>query len=224
MRSKTCGVAWTAAAIAVSFAAYCSAEIPSFDATIEAIAQETRGQQEVELAVRVVDPDGKPVSNAKVTPWALRSSQGHGWWRMDDKRSGVDPRDVLTDAEGNAAVRYPYFRDLQERIRTTSVSLQIDHPDFAYTGDLHIDAPLETPGPYVVTLIAGIPLEIHPKLDGDSTDLDHVFALWSDGRSWQAGAAPTKVASRCEQRPAGQARWRAGNALQPDHGLHTRGG
>ncbi len=33
-------------------------------------------QQMLKLPVRVVDPDGKPVANAKVTPWALRSSQG----------------------------------------------------------------------------------------------------------------------------------------------------
>ncbi len=45
-------------------------------------------QQMLELPVRVVDSDGKPVSGARVTPWALRSSQGHGWWKDKDKGAG----------------------------------------------------------------------------------------------------------------------------------------
>ena len=39
----------------------------------------------LKLPVRVVDADGKPMANAKVTPWALRSSQGHGPWDENDK-------------------------------------------------------------------------------------------------------------------------------------------
>ena len=146
----------------------------------------------VKLPVRVVDADGNPVVKVKVAPWALRSSQGHGWWRKGDDRAGVDPKEAFTDEAGNAVVLYPYFRDRTERIRTTSVSLQVDHPDFAYVDDLHIDVPLETTDPHVIKLAAGVPCEVRPTLNGKSANLDNLFALWSDGRSWQPGSAPQK--------------------------------
>jgi hypothetical protein len=50
-------------------------------------------QEELELPVRVVSPDGQPVAKAKVTPWALRSSLGHGPWRDHPKeRAGFGPK------------------------------------------------------------------------------------------------------------------------------------
>ena len=51
-----------------------------------AAQEQTPGQQMLKLPVRVVDADGKPVANAKIIPWALRSSQGHGTWSENDKR------------------------------------------------------------------------------------------------------------------------------------------
>ena len=127
-------------------------EKPSFDTDSGAFAEMTGEQEMLELPVRVVDADGEPVARAKVTPWALRSSQGHGWWREADERAGVGPRDVFTRKDGTAAVHYPRYRDIEERIRTTSVSVFIDHPDFAYVDSLHIDVPLETNEPHEVEL------------------------------------------------------------------------
>jgi beta-lactamase regulating signal transducer with metallopeptidase domain len=143
------------------------------------------GQQMLELPVRVIDADGKPVANAKVTPWALRSSQGHGPWQKDDKRVGVGPKDVISGEDGTAAVLYPYYDDVQEQIRTLAVSLFVDHPQFAYVGGLHIDVPLESKGPYEIKLTRGVPVEIRPLIDGKRTSLDDVFLFWSDGRSWR---------------------------------------
>ncbi|MEX2115078.1 MAG: hypothetical protein WD845_17925, partial [Pirellulales bacterium] len=199
MNRQIGGMAWGVVAIAVSFVAHGSAEPPNIDLYPTATA---RGQQVLELAVLVVDTSGKPVAQAKVTPWALRSSQGHGWWRKGDERAAVGPEDFFTDAAGNATVLYPYYRDLDEQIRTTSVSLQVDHPDFAYVDGLHIDVPLEADGPHVVELVAGAQLEIRPLLDGDSADLDDVFVLWSDGRSWKPGAAPMRLADGALRIPA----------------------
>ena len=136
---------------------------------------------------------GKPVAKAKVTPWAFRSSQGHGWWRKGDEEAGVGPTDVLTDKDGNATVLYPKYRDVQEQIRTLAVSLSIDHADFAYIDAEHIDVPLETKGPYEIKLAGGVPLEIRPLLDNKPADLEDLFALWSDGRSWRPGAAAEKL-------------------------------
>ena len=146
---------------------------------------ESGKQQMLELAIRVVDKRGNPIPEAKITPWALRSSQGHGWWGKDDERAKVSPKEVRTDANGRAVVLYPRYHDSHEQTNTLSVSLSVDHQSFAYTDDLHIDVPLETSGPYVVTLSAGVPLEIRALIEGQLAKLDHVFALWSDGRSWQ---------------------------------------
>ena len=74
---------------------------PAEPVTLTPAAQEqTPRQQMLKLPVRVVDADGKPVANAKITPWALRSSQGHGLWNINDKRSGVGPKEVVTAEDG----------------------------------------------------------------------------------------------------------------------------
>jgi hypothetical protein len=139
--------------------------------------------------VRVVDADGKPVAGAKITPWALRSSQGHGLWRADDKWAGLGPKEVVTDEGGAADVAYPYYRDYQEQIRTTSVSLFVDHPEYAYVDHLHVDVPLQTDGSYKVVLTRGVSLEIRPLIDKKPADMANLYAMWSDGRSWRHGAA-----------------------------------
>ena len=105
--------------------------------------------------VVAVDADGEPVACAKVTPWGLRSSQGHGLWLADDKRSGVGPQDAATDDSGVAVVRYPVIRSLKEQVKTNGVSVFVDHPDFARSGDVHVDVPLETMGSHEVRLARG---------------------------------------------------------------------
>jgi hypothetical protein len=146
----------------------------------------------LELPVRVVDEDGKPVAKAKITPWALRSSQGHGHWQQNDKRAQQGPQKVLTDDDGFATVEYPQLRDVQEAVRTLAVSLQVDHPDFAFADDLHVDVPLESEPPYLIELTKGGSVTVRPMDDGSPTT-DEVFALWSDGRSWLPGAALKKL-------------------------------
>ncbi len=89
-----------------------------------------------ELPIRVVNSDNQPVSGAVVTPWALRSSQGHGLWSdSEDDRAEVQPKPTTTDENGLAIVHYPYFRDLEEGIRTLSVSLFVDHRKYAFSSD-----------------------------------------------------------------------------------------
>ena len=150
--------------------------------------------QMLKLPLRVVDPDGKPVAGAKVTPWALRSGQGHGPWEKDDKRADVGPKEVVTGKDGNATILYPRYRGRKEQIRTTAVSLFVDHPKFAYVSDLHINVPLEKKGPYEIKLTRGVPVEIRPLIDGRPTGLDNVYLFWSDGRSWLKDKTPEKTA------------------------------
>ena len=202
MGHKRSWIVCGAVAIGIALAAHSAAQTPNLDAVSAALSELTGGQQMLELKVRVVDADGKPVAQAKVTPWALRSSQGHGWWREGDKAAGVGPKPVVTDEDGSAVVLYPNYRNVEERIRTTSVSLFVDHPDFAYIGDLHIDVPIESGEPYEIKLAAGVPVEIRPLIDGKPTRLDDVFAFWSDGRSWIPGSMPEKTADGTLRIPA----------------------
>jgi hypothetical protein len=143
------------------------------------------GQQMLKLPVRVVDEDGEPVAGAKVIPWALRSGQGHGWWSQGDEGSGVDPAEVETDSEGRAEVTYPRYRDVEEHVTTLSVSLFIDHPDFGFIDRLHVDVPLADDGSHEVRLQRGVRPVVRPLIDGKPADLDSIYAMWSDGRSWR---------------------------------------
>jgi hypothetical protein len=174
----------------------------SADAEHEALPVVDGVQQEwLEVRVRVVDADGEPVAKAKVTPWALRSSQGHGLWLADDKRSGVGPQDAATDDSGVAVVRYPAIRSLKEQVKTNGVSVFVDHPDFARSGDVHVDVPLETMGSHEVKLARGVRLEVRPIVDGKPAPLDNLHAFWSDGRAWLPGAAPEKTPQGTLQLP-----------------------
>jgi hypothetical protein len=186
------------AAIIASLATAVQAAPPILDKAVEEVIEMARGQQILALTVRVVDQDERPIARAKLSPWALQSSQGHGGWKKEDKESKVSPEDVMSDADGLATLRYPKYRSLQERIGTIGVSIAADHPEFAYDSDIHIDVPLEGDDPYVVRLKRGVPLEVRPTRDG-AADLENVFALWSDDRSWKPGVA-------LEQLPGGMLR------------------
>lgn len=135
------------------------------------------------LRLHVVDDDGKPIAGARVTPWALGSSQDHEWWSENDKRAQVGPATTTTDVDGNTDVAWREFYLLKERIKTTIVSLQIDHPDFAYVDALHIDVPLPDAERRIVPLKRGVPIDVRPVLKDPALELKEIGYLWSDGRS-----------------------------------------
>jgi len=143
-------------------------------------------QELLPLAVRVVDPDGKPVAGAKVIPWALRSSQGHGWWKSDGQGDN-GPTKTTTDVDGRAMVVYPKYRYLDERIQTIEVTISIDHPDFVYISHEFINVPRQGAEPHEVKLARGATLEVEPIQDGKPAPLEGLHVLWSDARSWQPG-------------------------------------
>ncbi len=193
------------AAIALAMMAGVAVPLAMLRAADEKPAEKSEpadGQQMLKLPVRVVDGDGKPVAGAKIIPWALRSSQGHGWWNDNDKGAGVGPKEVVTREDGTATVLYPCYREVQEQVRTLAVSLYVDHPEFAFVDDLHIDVPLDSKGPYEVKLQSGVPVEIRPLIDGKAISLDSVFLFWSDGRSWRKGPASEKSADGSLRIPA----------------------
>ncbi|MCA9031854.1 MAG: hypothetical protein KDA66_13655, partial [Planctomycetaceae bacterium] len=55
-----------------------------------------------ELTIQIVDEKGSPVADVKVTPWALGSRLGHGWWR--EERFGK-PETKVSDENGKLAVK-----------------------------------------------------------------------------------------------------------------------
>ena len=191
MGRKHSAVAMMAIAIAASLTYRCLAAPPGLSSANEEVDKLTGV---AEFKVRVVDADGRPVSKAKVTPWALRSSQGHGLWLKDDKYCDLSPSDTWTDTTGITTATYPYFRDRDEQIRTTQVSLRVDHPDFALAGDVHVDVPLTTTEAHEIKLAIGATAEVRPLLDGKVARHENLLTLWSDGRSWQPGFAPQRSA------------------------------
>lgn len=136
--------------------------------------------------LRVFDSEHQPVSNAQVRPWALQSGQGHGRWEKS-YRTESQPETTITDARGQTTVAYPYFEDVVEGVRTIGVSIYVDHPDHAFLNSIHIDVPLETDTPYEVVLEKGIPVTLHPTIDGEPIGTDDLYAYWSEGRCWLDG-------------------------------------
>ena len=81
-------------------------------ACVTVIAFPLRGDEPIEVAdrlildVRVVDPDGHPVPDARITPWIIHSSRTRGLWRED--LHGAPP-EVITDQDGLTRLPYPAF-------------------------------------------------------------------------------------------------------------------
>ncbi|MEN0112008.1 MAG: hypothetical protein AAF805_14910, partial [Planctomycetota bacterium] len=183
-----CGVACVSVAVAASLVTLSPAE---FERGV-ALPDDPEPTRVERLAVRVVDESGEPIAGARVKPWALRSSQGHGDWRKDPKKpESLGPEEVVTDAAGEATVRYPYFRNPDERVRTIQVSLRVDHPDYAYVGDRHIDVPMKS-SPHVIEMKAGARVRLSVTLDGEPIDTQGVYALASgSGRAETRRAGAT---------------------------------
>lgn len=153
------------------------------------------------LPIWVVDPDGKPVAGAVVVPWALRCSQGHGPWHVGGFGDS-DPPTLTTGANGRADVPYPRYALASERVHTTGVTLSIDHKDFVYVGDEHVDVPIEEPNPHLVTLERGARVEIIPMENGQPAPPEGLYAMCSDGRVWTPGVWPTITADGALRLPA----------------------
>lgn len=158
----------------------------------EAIA----GQLIKELAIQVVDDDGNPIAGAKVNPWALQSSQGHGGWADNlGNRTKMLPEAVLTGQDGMATIKYPFYGDVTERVRTTGVSITVSHPHFTAPEDsIHInDLPRDDSEVYKVELKKGVVLKLLPTINGKPAVMDNLFTMWSETRSHSARAKPEKT-------------------------------
>src|SRR5512140_2814423 len=121
--------------------------------------------------LRVVDPSGKPVSGAVITPQGLRSKPGpykSGWFMWRPERHGAaTPR--TTDRDGYARVAYPRY--VFERIETGVLCLSVDHADFVPARPEcvmdtapSLGAPWRLWLDYIVSRIQHKTLVVHPDL------------------------------------------------------------
>lgn len=148
-----------------------------------ATAERHGGQLEKFLVIKLVDTDGQPIAHAEVTPWALRSSQGHGRWDdADNDRAEMPPRSVKTNDLGIATVAYPFYRDAKEKTRTFAVSLNLKHPRYAARESLHIDVPIQDAASATATMQKVASLKIIATVeDGtgrlEKTDIEELFVI-----------------------------------------------
>lgn len=136
------------------------------------------------ISVQVLDPEGQPVPDAVVIPWAIRSARGHGLWHPGEDPKQKPPK-FRTDAQGLAQVSYPVFHEAAEQIKVSQVSLSLNHPQFVFSAYENVAVPRETDPPHVIHLQRGGVLELLPALDGrellDPPDAT-LHVLSSDGR------------------------------------------
>jgi len=156
-----------------------SAENPP--ALIEAVSQ-----QMLTFPMVVKDADGKPVADAVLKPWAVRSSQGHGMWR-EGPAGEPGPQESTTDADGMATITYPKYHSVGEQVAVTAVTVSIDHPDHPHVSHEDVTVPTTSTEPHVASLPSGAAIEVTVNLDGKPINDKNIRAMWSGGRNFYGG-------------------------------------
>lgn len=163
------------------------------------LAQINGGQLAKTFEVEVVDDGGQPIAGVTVTPWALRSSQGHGRWSdKGDAPSGMNPQASTTDQHGAAKVRYPFYNDAAEQTRTFSVSLSVLHPKFASDHSIHIDVPLTDGKPYRITMRRAASVAFIPQCETEAVSIEQFFLVSSDPSNSERYPSMVRHADRLE--------------------------
>ena len=117
-----------------------SVSVAIFCSTV-ATAQDAKPEKRIDpppemlsLEVLVTDPDGNPVEEAVVKPFAMRTKAEPGsHWSWIPERHGEQPK-VTTNADGIAVIPFPKYT--MEKIETGQVTLSIKHPEFIpFSGD-----------------------------------------------------------------------------------------
>ena len=128
-------------------------------------------QEKVEILtreVRVVDANGKPVTDAYVDCWLVNEKY---FWP-----SKLVPRvPVKTDKEGIAKFSYPKDFSLLESTTIESVKLSVSHADFT-NKDVVVPVPGKEGKPFEIAIDAGTDLTIH-AVDEDGEPVKQPFAV-----------------------------------------------
>ena len=151
-------------------------------------------QKLLEFELFVQNAGGAPVEGAKVKPWALRSSQGHGVWQANEGTGKTEPETVTTDATGKATISYPKYANVSEHIVTTAVTVSVDHADHPYVS--HEDVTVPTEKTHTMSLPVGAAVEVAITIDGKPAADDAVAAVTTGGRGWmKPGLDTSRTAS-----------------------------
>lgn len=172
-------------------------------------------QQLLRFDVLVVDPDGQPAPGARVVPWALRSSLGHGHWRPEDDTTSQPPEST-TDDDGRAEVSYPRYARVAERVRPTQVTLSVDHPEYAYISHHNVDVTTPPAKAVVIELQRGAPVEIVPLENGRPAETEGLHVVWSDERFFAGASRVTAGAGGTLRVPPMEAGERAALVVRLD--------
>lgn len=201
MALETFRLARTTFALALAFATP-SAMKADEPARGDKTAQADAATEVRQFSVQVVDDKGQPVPEAKVTPWAIRSSLGHGGWSEEYPRFTVLPKSILTNDDGIAVVDYLVYHDPAERVLATAISVSVDHARFGFIDIAEVNVPRAKEEPHKIALVPGVSIEVRPRIEGEQVDLDQIHAVWSDSRCWQAGTVPEKLPNGVLRFPA----------------------
>jgi hypothetical protein len=178
------------------------------DAFAELRAKMQGGQLVKTFDVKVQDEEGLPIENVTVSPWALRSSQGHGRWGEDDEFAEMSPIETKTNSNGVATIQYPFYRNVAERTRTFSVSVNLKHPDFTIGDAVHIDVPLRSDAPETIEMVRGASVEFIPIQESGLIETDQIYVVSSD-RLTSVGDSLTRMADRVTLKPLAPGPFRA---------------
>jgi len=153
-------------------------------------------QQVKTFDVQVKDEHGTPISGVTVTPWALRSSQGHGRWGGTEERAEMEPEPSSTNVDGIATICYPYYRDVDEQTRTFSVSVLLTHADFTVADSVDIDVPLLDGKPHTIEMKAAASITLIPKSTANDFRIEQIHLVSSDPSQWKKYPSMTRQADR----------------------------
>ena len=134
-------------------------------------------QELLTFEVTIKAADGNVVEGANVKPWAIRSSLGHGLWAK--KGTGHEPETVTTDAEGKATIKYPKYRNVEEQVKSTNITLSINHLDHPYVSHEDVAVPCET---YEAKLPSGTAIEVELIQEGTRITNENIRVICTGGR------------------------------------------
>ena len=137
------------------------------------------GQELLSVEVLVVDADDQPVPNAKIKPWAVLSSLGHGRWGKE-RTGGFEPVEVQTDENGKAVIEYAKYLSLEEKVRVTAITLSIDSPDHPYVSHENIAVPSDSM--HKAILPAGAAVKVELVCKETKIENDKLYIMRSDYR------------------------------------------
>jgi hypothetical protein len=130
-------------------------------------------------AVRVVDPEGNPVADARVVPWAMRVGNSHGSWSPDGFGDSKPP-ELKTDDDGRVTIPFPRFADKFGEQQVDELTCRVTHPDFVESVYNDVDVrPGSVDALATIELGRGDVVEVAALAGDEPLPIEHVYACWS---------------------------------------------